>query len=139
RIVAEFGRHPCKLVAISASTLKHEQQRYLDAGYNDFISKPFRFERICECLAKLLGVEFDRDEPAETPTTEVQNVDIPQALLTQMKTKAALYEVTDLREHLKAVEALGPEGQQLAERLRSLIQRYDMEAVLRLLAEMESR
>ncbi|MBI1925298.1 response regulator, partial [Candidatus Poribacteria bacterium] len=123
RIVAEFGRHPCKLVAISASTLKHEQQQYLDAGYNDFIAKPFRFERICECLANLLAVEFERDEPPKTPTTEVQNIKIPKDLLTQMKIKAELYEVTDLREHLKAVEALGPEGQQLAERLRSLIQR----------------
>ena len=46
--------------------------------------------------------------------------------------------MTDLRTCLLEVEALGPEGKRLAERLRALIQSYDMEAVLELLAEMEA-
>jgi CheY-like chemotaxis protein len=133
--MAEF-----KLVAISASTLKHEQQAYLDAGYDDFISKPFRFERLCECLANLLGVEFDKREPeAAEPPTEALEVSLPAELLSRMKNKAELYEVTDLRACLLEVEAFGPEGKQLAERLRALIQSYDMQTVLELLSEIEAK
>ncbi|MCH8291454.1 response regulator [Candidatus Poribacteria bacterium] len=141
RILDEFGRHKVKLVAISASTLKHEQQSYLDAGYDDFISKPFRFERICECLANLLDVSFEMGEPeqAHPPTPEVSDVGMPEELLAQMKNKAELYEVTELREHLKEVEALGPEGKRLAEQLRALVQSYDMDSVLKILEEIESK
>ncbi|MBM3235615.1 response regulator [Candidatus Poribacteria bacterium] len=140
RILEEFGQAEFKLVAISASTLQHEQQQYLDAGYDDFIGKPFRFERLCECLANLLGVEFERREPEEPKMlTEVPEVWLPVDLLTRMKNKAELYEVTDLRTYLLEVEALGPEGKRLAERLRTLIQSYDMEAVLKILSEMEAK
>jgi hypothetical protein len=38
--------------------LRKRQELYLAAGFDDFIAKPFRFERICECLARLLRVEF---------------------------------------------------------------------------------
>jgi len=141
RILEEFGQSEFKLVAISASTLQHEQQAYLDAGYDDFISKPFRFERICECLATHLGVEFERreqEEPEATPT-EAPEVSLPPDLITRMKAKAELYEVTDLRTYLLEVEALGPEGKRLAERLRTLIQSYDMEAVLKILSEVEAK
>jgi signal transduction histidine kinase/ligand-binding sensor domain-containing protein/DNA-binding response OmpR family regulator len=139
RILEEFGQAEFKLVAISASTLKHEQQAYLDAGYDDFISKPFRFEHLCECLVSLLGVEFDRREPeAAEPTTEALEISLPAGLLSRMKSKAELYEVTDLKACLLEVEALGPEGKRLAERLRTLIQSYDMETVLELLSEMEA-
>jgi len=139
RILEEFGQAEFKMVAISASTLQHEQRAYLDAGYDDFISKPFRFERLCECLVNLLGVEFERREPqAAEPPTEALEISLPAQLLSRMRNKAELYEVTDLRTCLLEVEALGPEGKRLAERLRALIQSYDMETVLELLSEMEA-
>ena len=125
-----------KLVAISASTLTHEQQTYFDAGFDDFISKPFRFERVCECLATLLGVEFERGEPetAEPSPTDVPVVSLPEELLEQLKTSAKLYMVTELKNHLDQVEALGSAEKQFAERLRELVQSYDMEAILNILA-----
>jgi len=141
RILEEFGQAELKLVAISASTLQHEQQAYLDAGYDNFISKPFRFEYLCECLVNLLGVEFERrerEEP-EATTIEAPEVSLPPDLITRMKAKAELYEVTDLKTYLLEVEALGPEGKRLAEQIRSLIQNYDMEAVLKILSEMEAK
>ncbi len=36
--------------------------------FDDFIGKPFRFERLCECLANVLSVEY---EYAETVSMEV--------------------------------------------------------------------
>jgi CheY-like chemotaxis protein len=141
QIIAECGTDALKLVAISASTLRHEQQVYFDAGFEDFIGKPFRFERMCECLATLLGVEFERGEPkTQLQTSEVSQiseVSMPEDLWMRLKTAAELYKVTDLKTDLTEVEGLGSAGQRLAERLRELIRRYDMEGVLKVLSEIK--
>ena len=139
RILAECGEDGLKLVAISASTLAHEQQRYLDAGFDSFISKPFRVEKICECLATLLNVEFERGEPAaEGPQqAEAPDVSLPEDLLEQLKRAASGYRMTELETHLNTMESLGSEGQRLAARLRELIPRYDMDAFIEILSEIQ--
>ncbi|MCH8294177.1 response regulator, partial [Candidatus Poribacteria bacterium] len=141
RILEEFGGAEFKLVAISASTLKHEQQSYLDAGYDDFISKPFRFERICECLATLLNVEFSTDDADETETlsTEAPQIALPADLLEQMKAAAEGYRVTEIRTHLDSVETLGEDEQRFAEQIRQLILSYDMDAIVEILEQISPR
>jgi signal transduction histidine kinase/DNA-binding NarL/FixJ family response regulator len=139
QIMKEFGKDQFKLVAISASTLKHEQEEYLQAGFDDFIGKPFRFERVCECLAQLLEVEFETDEAdeREEQLLETPQVTLPEELLTQLKAAAKGYRVTELKEHLNEIEKLGLAGQQLAKRLSELIFRYDMDTVLKILSEIK--
>ena len=56
RIVQDWGAR-IKLVAMSASALEHERERYLKAGCDDFVAKPFRAERICRCLQNLLDIK----------------------------------------------------------------------------------
>jgi len=65
QILGRYGASGPKLVAVSASALIHERHRYFEAGFNDFIAKPIRTERVYECLANLLHVayEYDADEP----------------------------------------------------------------------------
>ena len=137
QIWQEFGRTAFKIVAISASALKHEQQGYLDAGFDAFIPKPFRYEEICECLRTLLGVEYEKEEEAEP--AEALALSLPEELLTRLKSAAELYRVTELEGHLHEVEELGSEERQLAEKLRGLIRNYDMEAILKILSEMQQR
>ena len=139
KIMEEFGEEQFKLVAISASTLKHEQQNYFDAGFDDFISKPFRFGRVCECLATLLYVEFERGESkkVEAPAKEISAVSLPEELLSRLRNSAELHKVTELKAHLNEVAELGSEGQQLAQHLRELIWNYDLEAVLKILSEIQ--
>jgi DNA-binding response OmpR family regulator len=125
-------------VAVSASALKHEQQTYLEAGFDGFIAKPFRFEQICECLENLLAVEYETDKVEETqPTEEVLDVSLPEELLMRLKSSAELHRVTELESHLPELEELGAEGSRLAERLRGLIRNYDMKAILNILSEMQ--
>jgi signal transduction histidine kinase/CheY-like chemotaxis protein/ligand-binding sensor domain-containing protein len=65
RISAEGGPNRAKLVAISASVLKHEQESYAEAGFDGFVPKPYRFDKIRECLEKHLGVTCE-DVASET-------------------------------------------------------------------------
>ena len=133
RILEEFDKAELKLVAISASTLEHEQQIYLDAGYDDFISKPFRFERICECLATFLNVEFLTADATKTLSTKAPQIALPTDLLEQMKAAAEGYRVTEIRTHLDSIETLGEDEQRFAEQIRQLILSYDMDAIVEIL------
>ncbi|MBC8231179.1 response regulator [bacterium] len=138
QIWSEFGRTEVKIAAVSASTLKHEQQTYLEAGFNGFIPKPFRFEHISECLKTLLAVEYEKDEVEETqPQEEALGASLPEELLKRLKSATELYRVTELEGHLHEVEELGPAGKQLAEKLRGFIRNYDMEAILNILSQMQ--
>ena len=130
-----------KIVAISASVLRHQQDEYLAAGFDDFIPKPFRFERICECLANLLHVEYEYALPPSTDTDETEGVDVkevnlPQALRERLMEAAELYDLTSLNQCLNELDGLGADGHRLAEHLRGLMRTYDMEGMLNRLSEL---
>ena len=65
------GGDKVKIVAVTASAFKEEQQEMLDAGMDDFVRKPYRFDEIYECLSKQLGMQFiyaDAQPTAEVAT-----------------------------------------------------------------------
>lgn len=52
------GGDKVKIVAVTASAFKEEQQQMLDAGMNGFISKPFNLDEIYDCLSRQLGLRY---------------------------------------------------------------------------------
>lgn len=139
RIAREFGPAGVKIVATSASALDHERNRYLEAGCDDFVAKPFRAERIYACLAKLLDVEFvERAGPADAPRVEpidLAQIELPEDLSTRLVMAAELHSATVVKNCLREVEALGPSGRRLAEHLRGFLASYDMETIQRIVAQ----
>jgi signal transduction histidine kinase len=125
-----------KVVAISASVLNHERQGYLEAGFVDFLAKPFRFERLCECLATHLQVEFEYSGAAEVAEGAVprwEEIALPADLHTRLQRAAELYSVTELETYLKELEQMGEGPRKLAAHLRDLRQQHDLEAIVELL------
>jgi PAS domain S-box-containing protein len=61
-----------KIVAVTASAFKEEQQEMLDGGMDDFVRKPYRFDEIYACLARQLGVEYIYADKQPTHTIEVE-------------------------------------------------------------------
>jgi CheY-like chemotaxis protein len=137
RIFAEFGRDRLTMVAISASALAHERERYLGIGFDAFISKPFLAEQIYDCLARFLQVEYEYADAEESPASvwEVSELQIPRDLILRLREAARRHQFTELKDALREVEALGEEGHGLVDRVRPLLQRYDMTAMLDLLSE----
>ena len=132
-------RGQVKVVGISASALEHERRAFLAAGFDDFQDKPFRFEDICCCLATVVGVAFEYEEPTETPhPASWSGLVIPAGLLSRLRESAELYSVTDLDEALAEVEVLGEQHARLASYLRELNAGQDMERILHALAEVSS-
>jgi len=129
-----------KAVAISASVLDHEREEFIGAGFDDFIDKPFRFERVCACLAQHLGVAFDylpteSGDAAAPPEDSWGRVAIAADLRARLREASELYSVTELEEHLNELAELGDAEARLASRLRELTQQQDMDAILGILGQ----
>jgi CheY-like chemotaxis protein/anti-sigma regulatory factor (Ser/Thr protein kinase) len=52
------GGQEVKIVAVTASVFKDQQQELFDAGMDEFIRKPYRFEEIYDCMARHLGIKY---------------------------------------------------------------------------------
>jgi CheY-like chemotaxis protein len=135
----EFGRETMKIVAISASTLAHQQEEYRAAGFDAFISKPFLAERVYGGLETLLGVNYEYEAESESAveaeSLDFEGIEIPQDLLRRLKEAAEFYNITEIKKCLNDVTRLGAEGERLAAHLSSLLDDYDMEGMLALLSE----
>ena len=129
-----------KVIAISASVLDHERQAFLTSGFDDFIDKPLRVERIYACLAQHLGAEYEYSEAADEKSPSASawtGISLPQELLTGLKKAAEFYSVTQIEGYLREMEQLGETPRQLAAHLSDLRQRHDMEAILAVLENVD--
>ncbi len=70
------GGDKVRIVAITASAFKEERQEMLDAGMNDVVAKPYRFDEIYDCLTRQLGVRYIF---ACDPGSKVPQADLPPA------------------------------------------------------------
>jgi CheY-like chemotaxis protein len=139
QIVAEFGQAAPKIVATSASALTHERERYLQAGCDDFVAKPFRAERIYGCLCQLLGVSFDYDQRetdrGDEPAIDLSELTLPEDLAARLAMAAELHSATVLKTCLGEMELLGSAGERVAGHLRTFLASYDMKAIQHLVAQ----
>jgi CheY-like chemotaxis protein len=121
------------VVAVTASVLEHERQRFVDAGFRDFIPKPFQAERIYACLARVLPIEWEDGEVGGQEGSVVaqdwNEVRLPADLRQRLTAACQSYSVTDLEDGLVALEAVGDAEGRLAAHLRTLKQQYDMPGI----------
>jgi signal transduction histidine kinase/ligand-binding sensor domain-containing protein/CheY-like chemotaxis protein len=127
-----------RLVSLSASALAHEQQRYLAAGFDDFVAKPFRFKRIYECLTRVPGARFVKQPSPPNAVIAPQAINLtaislPDELLSRLQSAAKLYRTTELKACIASVQELGLAAMPLAAHLRALNDSGDMTTLLRLL------
>jgi len=138
QIFSEFSREALKIVAISASALTHQQDKYSEIGFDAFIAKPLLAERIYDCLASLLLVkyEYEGDESAEhSLELDAANINIPEQLLSHLLESAEHYNITELQQCLNELDQLSEIGHRLAEHLHHLLQNGDIEGILTFLSE----
>jgi signal transduction histidine kinase/FixJ family two-component response regulator len=142
RIHERYSAQQLPCIAISASTLRHQNQNILDAGYDDFVAKPFHFNMVYDCLAKYLNVEFQyaaQENAESTANTAVYNaLELPQGLLQRLHDAAEWSELTDLEEAVAELRQGDETQQQFAETLQTHLDNFDMDGVLALLADVAS-
>jgi hypothetical protein len=117
-------------VAHSASAFDHEQHRYLDAGFDDFFAKPFRYERVCECLSSVLEIDLELEAPAPDEAAGAQPaIVLPEALACRLRLAAEIHNITEIRACIGEVASL-PDGKAMAGCLRAWAAAYDMEKII---------
>jgi DNA-binding response OmpR family regulator len=122
-------------VALSAVGWGHETQRYFEAGFDDFIAKPYRFETVCKRIEKHLGGRFEREaaEPAvadrRRSAPDLSAIRLPEALRRRLLSAARINAFTEIEAVLAELKDMGGREQELAEHLLGLLQRYDSRAI----------
>jgi predicted ATPase/signal transduction histidine kinase/DNA-binding NarL/FixJ family response regulator len=134
RIIEKYHDHRPKLIAVSASALSHERERYVAAGFDHFIAKPIAAQQVYECLSSLLRIQLISTTRAGE-STEVSATVLPIDLYNSIKQAAETYRVSQLDRYFDTVAQLGPSGQRLAERLRQSKQNGDMPGIIHLLSQ----
>jgi CheY-like chemotaxis protein len=137
QIVKQFPEKRPVCIAISASTLQHQSKEVINAGFDHFISKPFRFEAIYECLVKFLAVQFDYKQPlSEESTEETKNdfdlnrLSLPESLYHRLKEAAELNELTELETIVAELRVGDATQKQLADYYQEMLSNYNIDGIL---------
>jgi CheY-like chemotaxis protein len=127
-------------IAITASGLLRQADYYLQAGFDDFLSKPFLFDKVCEAIKRHLAVEFS-EQPSTTSSEpihlseEISRCALPEDLSRRLRQAAETNALSDIEAGIAELRRFDDSCRRLAERLAELATNYDMQGILALLEE----
>ncbi|QKE61899.1 response regulator [Aquipseudomonas campi] len=73
------GGRQVKIAAVSASTFQEQRADLIAAGMDDYVRKPYRADEIFDCMARLLGLEYDYSA-VESPATTLEPGELKERL-----------------------------------------------------------
>jgi signal transduction histidine kinase/CheY-like chemotaxis protein len=132
------------IVGIGAHSQRAERAGRL-AGFADMLALPIRADALYACLENKLGAHFEAAEAdlasalRAVPMSKVVSADLPQPLRQRAAEAARSASITDLRNAIEDIAALGGLHAVLAHRLGALARNYDMDGVLGALGEGDNR
>jgi CheY-like chemotaxis protein len=126
------GGDKVKIVAVTASAFREDQEEMLAAGTDDFVRKPYRFEEIYDCLSMQLGLRYvyqgavaPEDAPVEL--TPALLAGLPEALRAELRHAVESLEIEAIAAAIRRVEAYDPK---LADALLRIARGFDYTAIL---------
>jgi signal transduction histidine kinase/DNA-binding response OmpR family regulator len=128
------------VIAYSALAFEQDRAQFLAAGCQAFVAKPLESEVVFATLEQLLGVVFTREwEQAARASADkdFMQVALPAELHQRLLTAAELHSTTALKAGLEDLCALGGDALALAETIRQQMRAYNMDAIARLLSQLE--
>ncbi len=145
-----YGPDRFKIVALTASVFHQEKKEDFNKLFDDYISKPFRIERIFKCIQDLLGVEFDRkkkpqgkkDQKLEIKApppkeTNLSEITIPVQLFFKIKDTIEEGNIPQLKNELDHLCNMGEDGEFLNKKLIPLVEKNELEEILTVLEKVK--
>jgi len=117
RIRALPGGQNVKIVGLTASAFAEQRNEALAAGMDDFIRKPFRAEEIFDCMARLLGVEYQYQEHgvkngSETPAAVAPSpsalTDLPADLKNDLQAAVVSLDIEKIQAAIDRITNVDP-------------------------------
>ncbi len=141
RIRSAEGGREAKIVVVSASAFTEDRRDSLEAGADDYLTKPFREDALFDRMARLLGLSYEyadgtadggaRARPAgKAPKDAAALGALPKAFLA--KAREAVVQA-DYDKIMGLIDGLGPRRAAAAESLRGMVERFEYDRILDLL------
>ena len=129
------------IIALTASALIEDRQKLLDAGGNDFVTKPFRKDKLLEKLSEHLGVRYCYEEEAnqqsdrESPMQALESKDLRGMSLEWLEKlyDAALSVDNDLL--LELIEQIPAEKEAIETNLTNLVNNFRVDIIFEIARE----
>jgi len=121
-----------KIVAVTASAYKDEQQVILDAGIDDVVSKPYRFNEIYDSLARQLGISYRYTDAEETASASValtpaMLATLPDSLRAKLRTAMEQLDSDRVAAAIRQISEIDPG---LGNTLSRLAEDFDYQTIL---------
>lgn len=134
RIRALPGGRDVKIIGVTASAFAEQCAEMLQAGMDDVISKPYRFQDVYACLARQLGVEYAYADtpgadpaPFPAPLTTGMLAGLPETLRQELREALLSLESDRIQ---AAINRVADHDPQLQGSLARLADNYDYPAIL---------
>lgn len=140
-IERERGFEPVKIVALTASAFERDKTKIIEAGCDDFVTKPFQEHTIFELLVKHLNCEFVYEE-VDTRDTTVESEDtgavfnpsrvagLPTHLLNELRNALMLGD-TEMANGI--IDQIKNYDAKLAGEMRKMVKKYQFDRLFSLL------
>lgn len=133
---------PIPVLGFSASVLKNEVAECLAAGFDDFLSKPFREEDLFARVGRLLEIDWT-GEVIEPPSIEDEaesegEIKLSFEALEQLRELANMGNAKRIKEQLAIIAESEPDGRRLAAALKPMLAAYRMSDIRSYLAELDA-
>jgi signal transduction histidine kinase/DNA-binding NarL/FixJ family response regulator len=137
RELPDFAQTP--IVASPATLSQVDMQESLDAGCNSFFPKPIEYMGLLAEIQRFLELQWIYETQPEVTEFMVNKADEVSMVIPPATEMAALYAaaqggfMTDIQQEAKRLKQLAPEYTAFANRVLELSQKFDDEAILRLI------
>ncbi|MCF7984715.1 MAG: cache domain-containing protein [Thiohalocapsa sp.] len=122
------GGGDCRIIAVTASVFRDEQERLLKSGFDGFMRKPYREEELMRRLEQVVGLrllranapQLDGDSPAPVPDP----AELPRNWVTEFLDAVRIGHVNKMH---RSLDHIGQSLPAQADYLRALTNAYDFE------------
>jgi PAS domain S-box-containing protein len=134
------GGMKVKIIAVTASAFKEEQQQMLAAGLDDFVRKPFHSREIYDCLARHLDLMFEYRSDSESDTNSLALTSemfsgLPEDLRNALKDALTVLDSVKIIAVIKDITVIDAE---LGSRLKKLSESFDYQTILNALGRQKA-